>query len=95
VKKAQISQDSQRRGLYGSGIDLGGDGRLLTCAPFDRLSALRNHEIPGFRIGRDWRFSQDSIDRWVVEAEKVETPAAIAPAVKNAARKSFEMKRVK
>jgi excisionase family DNA binding protein len=25
---------------------------------------LRRGEIPGFRIGSDWRFSKETIDRW-------------------------------
>jgi excisionase family DNA binding protein len=25
---------------------------------------LRRHEIPAFRIGSDWRFNREAIDRW-------------------------------
>jgi excisionase family DNA binding protein len=25
---------------------------------------LRKHEIPAFRIGTDWRFNIESVDRW-------------------------------
>jgi excisionase family DNA binding protein len=67
----------------------------LRVHPSTVYRLLRNHQIPGFRIGRDWRFNQDSIDRWVVEAEKVEALVVTAPLAKVASRKSFEMKRVK
>ena len=25
---------------------------------------LKDHEIPGFRVGSDWRFNVEEIDRW-------------------------------
>ena len=28
---------------------------------------LRNRELPAFRIGSDWRFNLESIDRWRLE----------------------------
>lgn len=30
----------------------------------------RNRKIPAFRIGIDWRFNRESIDRWRLLAER-------------------------
>jgi excisionase family DNA binding protein len=30
---------------------------------------LRKHSIPAFKMGADWRFNQESIERWIVERE--------------------------
>jgi excisionase family DNA binding protein len=31
---------------------------------------LRTKQIPGFRVGSDWRFDTDIIDRWCSEEEQ-------------------------
>jgi excisionase family DNA binding protein len=59
----------------------------LRVHPSTVYRLLRSHQLPGFRIGRDWRFNQDSIDRWVVEAEQVETPPDTPAKVTSASRK--------
>jgi excisionase family DNA binding protein len=33
---------------------------------------LKDRRIPAFKIGSDWRFNQESIDRWVKELEIAE-----------------------
>lgn len=33
---------------------------------------LRDHKIPAFRIGSDWRFSREAIDEWRRAQEKTE-----------------------
>jgi excisionase family DNA binding protein len=33
----------------------------------DRL--LKSHTMPAFKIGSDWRFNQESIQRWIEERE--------------------------
>jgi excisionase family DNA binding protein len=30
---------------------------------------LRNRELPAFRIGSDWRFAVEAIDRWRLERQ--------------------------
>jgi excisionase family DNA binding protein len=30
---------------------------------------LKRHEIPAFKLGSDWRFKQESIDRWISQRE--------------------------
>lgn len=31
---------------------------------------VKTHQMPGFRIGSDWRFNLESIDRWRSEMEE-------------------------
>jgi excisionase family DNA binding protein len=31
---------------------------------------LKSNRIPGFRMGSDWRFSVEAIDRWRLQQEK-------------------------
>ncbi len=37
---------------------------------------LRKHQLPAFRIGSDWRFNVEAIDRWLAEAEARERASA-------------------
>ena len=43
---------------------------------------LKKHRIPAFKLGSDWRFSQDSIERWIAarESEYLVADSAQAPA---------------
>jgi excisionase family DNA binding protein len=34
---------------------------------------LKRHELPAFKIGGDWRFNVEQIDRWLAEQE-IRTP---------------------
>jgi excisionase family DNA binding protein len=34
---------------------------------------LRKHQIPAFRLGSDWRFNLESIERWIAEREAANT----------------------
>ena len=31
---------------------------------------LKQHQIPAFQMGSDWRFNIETIDRWCLEQEK-------------------------
>ena len=31
---------------------------------------LKRKQLPAFKIGREWRFNQESIDRWRADAEQ-------------------------
>jgi len=42
---------------------------FLKAHPSTIYRLLRRGLIPAFRIGSDWRFSQDSLERWIREAE--------------------------
>ena len=39
---------------------------------------LKKHKIPGFKVGSDWRFNIESIDRWRTLAESGEDQIFIA-----------------
>lgn len=37
----------------------------LDCHPYTVHRLLRQHEIPGFRLGGDWRLRRSDIDKWI------------------------------
>jgi len=39
---------------------------------------LKQHKIPAFKLGSDWRFNQESIKRWVAERETVNSEFPMA-----------------
>ena len=39
----------------------------LRVHPSTVYKLLRNGELPGFRIGTDWRFNAEVIERWCLE----------------------------
>ena len=39
----------------------------LRVHPSTVYKLLRRGELPGFRIGSDWRFNAEAIDRWCLE----------------------------
>ena len=39
----------------------------LRVHPSTVYKLLHNGELPGFRIGTDWRFNAEVIDRWCLE----------------------------
>jgi excisionase family DNA binding protein len=42
----------------------------LRVHPTTIYRLLRTKQIPGFRVGSDWRFNIDIIDRWCSEEEQ-------------------------
>jgi excisionase family DNA binding protein len=42
----------------------------LRVHPTTIYRLLRAKQIPGFRVGSDWRFGIDAIDRWCSEEEQ-------------------------
>jgi excisionase family DNA binding protein len=42
---------------------------FLKVHPSTVYRLLRKHGIPAFKMGSDWRFNQDSIERWISERE--------------------------
>jgi excisionase family DNA binding protein len=60
-------------------------GRIMTVAelseylrvhPSTIYKLLRSGDLPGFRVGSDWRFNTELIDRWCIEhsARKSDLP---------------------
>ena len=41
----------------------------LRVHPSTIYKLLRRGELPGFRIGTDWRFNAEVIDRWCLRAQ--------------------------
>jgi excisionase family DNA binding protein len=46
---------------------------LLRVHPTTVYKLLREGRIPSFRVGTDWRFRKDRIERWIAE-ECARTP---------------------
>jgi excisionase family DNA binding protein len=42
----------------------------LSVHPSTIYRLLRQNQIPAFRIGGDWRFNIEAIDRWRLQQEK-------------------------
>jgi excisionase family DNA binding protein len=47
---------------------------FLHVHPSTVYRLLKKRTIPAFRIGSDWRFNQESIERWVKSLEEGEQP---------------------
>ena len=47
----------------------------LRVHPTTIYRLLHDRQIPGFRVGGDWRFDSGAIDRWCSEEEKVAVTA--------------------
>jgi excisionase family DNA binding protein len=50
-------------------MTLEGLAELLRVHPSTIYRLLRKRKIPGFKLGSDWRFSQELVERWVKERE--------------------------
>lgn len=40
---------------------------------------VKKRQLPAFRVGNDWRFNRESIDRWRTDAERGQTPINHSP----------------
>jgi excisionase family DNA binding protein len=56
----------------------------LRVHPSTVYRMVKNHSIPAFKIGSDWRFNRESIDVWRVRAEKGPTVENLGEAVSGA-----------
>ena len=45
----------------------GSSGDLLRTHPSTVYNLARRGQIPGFRVGTDWRFRKDAIERWITK----------------------------
>jgi len=50
----------------------------LRVHPSTIYRLLKRNQIPGFRVGADWRFEIDVIDRWAKEQQRVKYSRAQA-----------------
>ena len=42
---------------------------FLRVHPSTIYRLLKRHGIPAFKMGADWRFNRESIEKWVIECE--------------------------
>jgi len=42
----------------------------LRVHPSTIYRLLRKNQLPAFKVGSDWRFNLDSVDRWIHQAER-------------------------
>jgi excisionase family DNA binding protein len=52
----------------------------LKVHPSTVYRLLRKSELPGFKIGSDWRFNQESVDSWIRRGEERLQGTAADPA---------------
>ncbi|MGH7814497.1 MAG: helix-turn-helix domain-containing protein [Candidatus Binataceae bacterium] len=52
--------------------------KYLRVHPSTIYRMLKRNQLPAFRVGSDWRFTAEAIDKWrsEVEAQSVPHPAA-------------------
>jgi excisionase family DNA binding protein len=43
--------------------------QYLHVHPSTVYRLLKNRSIPAFKVGSDWRFNEESIERWIKERE--------------------------
>jgi excisionase family DNA binding protein len=52
--------------------------QYLRVHPSTIYRLLKKKQLPAFKVGRDWRFNLESIDRWRADAERSRGPAIAA-----------------
>jgi excisionase family DNA binding protein len=46
---------------------------FLHVHPSTIYRLLKQHSIPAFKMGSDWRFNQESIERWIKQREAADS----------------------
>jgi len=54
---------------------------LLKVHPSTIYRLLRGHSIPAFKMGSDWRFNEESIERWMQERESAALGPTATPSI--------------
>jgi excisionase family DNA binding protein len=52
--------------------------QYLRVHPSTIYRLLKKRQLPAFKVGRDWRFNLESIDRWRNDAERSRGPAGFS-----------------
>ena len=52
--------------------------QYLRVHPLTIYRLLKRRQLPAFKVGRDWRFNLESIDRWRTDAERSRGPAGFS-----------------
>jgi excisionase family DNA binding protein len=45
-------------------------GEYLKVHPSTIYRLIKRGQLPAFKIGSDWRFDVEAIDRWIIECQK-------------------------
>ena len=53
--------------------------QYLHVHPSTIYRLVKKRQLPAFRVGGDWRFNRESIDRWRADAERSQTPINHSP----------------
>ncbi len=53
-------------------IDINELAEYLGISPVTAVKKAEKGKIPGFKIGRLWRFRTSSIEKWIIEQEELE-----------------------
>ncbi len=59
-----VVRDAMNENLQGKVMTLQEVAQYLRCHPSTIYRALKRGELPGFRIGSDWRFNSELIERF-------------------------------
>jgi excisionase family DNA binding protein len=51
-------------------LTIGDAAEYLKVHPSTIYRLLKKKQLPAFKVGRDWRFKREEIDRWRVNAER-------------------------
>ena len=51
-------------------LTVGDLSNYLKVHPSTIYRLLKSRQLPAFKVGSDWRFKREDIDRWRIEGEK-------------------------
>lgn len=73
-QEKSIDPRHERLAAMGKGIlDIAGAARLLGVSPGTVYKLVRAGEIPGRRVGREWRFSHAALTKWIEDSPAAES----------------------
>jgi excisionase family DNA binding protein len=68
-------------------MTMGDVADYLQCHPSTVYRLLKGGEIPGFRLGSDWRFRRSELDKWIAQRQVSPGAGKAAPKPKRRGRK--------
>ena len=72
--KSLIMQNVSLKAEQPSILTLENVAQYLRVHPSTIYRLLKKKQLPAFKVGRDWRFNLESIDRWRNDAERSRGP---------------------
>ena len=55
-------------------LTVGNVAEYLRVHPSTIYRMVKKRQLPAFKVGSDWRFNRESIDRWRADAERKQGP---------------------